>query len=172
MVREPNSDNMKKLPTFLFLAYFCLMMIVLGGTIFSVMVEYPNWFADVPSSLEATRNFYKVLHPGYFFQTFATLLLLTGIGFVITCWRLTPVRNLVLISIAMMIAIELLTFLYIYPRLWIMFGPDAASQTVDALRRAASEFTFADHIRTGMDIVASGISVAAMLKFFDGRREV
>ena len=162
---------MTKLPTFLFLAYFCLMMIVLGGTIFSVMVEYPNWFADVPSSLEATRNFYRVLHPGYFFQTFAPLLLLTGIGFVITSWRLAPARNLVLISVAIMIAIELLTFGYIYPRLWIMFGPDAASQTIDAMRQAAIDFTFADRIRTGMDVVASGISVAAMLKFFDGRRD-
>ncbi|MEP7147407.1 MAG: hypothetical protein ABI857_00805 [Acidobacteriota bacterium] len=37
-------------------------------TIFSVMVEYPNWFANVPSSLEAKRNFYKVLYPRYFFQ--------------------------------------------------------------------------------------------------------
>jgi hypothetical protein len=163
---------MKTLQTILFIAYFCLMMIVLGGTIFSVMVEYPNWFADVPSSLEATRNFYRVLHPGYFFQTFAPLLLLTGIGFVITSWRSAPVRNLVLISVAIMIVIELLTFLYIYPRLWIMFGPDAASESIDAMRQAATDFTFADRIRTGMDVVASGISVAAMLKFFDGRRDV
>lgn len=157
---------MKTLQTFLFIAYFCLMMIVLGGTIFSVMVEYPNWFADVPSSLEATRNFYRVLHPGYFFQTFAPLLLLTGIGFVIASWRLAPVRNLVLISIAIMVAIELLTFFYIYPRLWIMFGPDAASQTVEAMRRAASDFTTADRMRTAMGFVASGCSIGALFRFF------
>jgi hypothetical protein len=163
---------MKTLQTFLFIAYFCLMMIVLGGTIFSVMVEYPNWFADVPSSLEATRNFYRVLHPGYFFQTFAPLLLLTGIGFVIASWRLAPVRNLVLISIAIMVAIELLTFGYIYPRLWIMFGPEAGSQTIDAMRQAASEFTFADRIRTFMDLVATALSIAALFKFFDSRSEV
>ena len=163
---------MKTLQTFLFIAYFCLMMIVLGGTIFSVMVEYPNWFAEVPSSLAATRNFYRVLHPGYFFQTFAPLLLLTGIGFVVTSWRLAPVRNLVLISVAIMVAIELLTFFYIYPRLWVMFGPDAASKTADAIRQAASDFTTADRIRTCMDLFASGISIAALLKFFDARREV
>ena len=40
------------------------MLIILGGTIFSVLVEYPNWFANIPSSLETTRNFYKVFHPG------------------------------------------------------------------------------------------------------------
>jgi hypothetical protein len=163
---------MKTLQTYLFVAYFCLMMVVLGGTIFSVMVEYPNWFVDVPSSLEATRNFYRVLHPGYFFQTFAPLLLLTGIGFVIAGWRIAPARNLVLISVTIMIAIELLTFFYIYPRLWIMFGPDAASHTADVMRQTASEFTLADRIRTSMDLIASALSIAALFKFFEGRREV
>ena len=160
---------MKTLQTFLFTTFFCLMLIILGGTIFSVMVEYPNWFANVPSSLEATRNFYKVLHPGYFFQTFGPLLLLTGIAFVIAGWRIAPVRNLVAVSVLIFIAIELLTFLYIYPRLWIMFGPDAALQTVDVMRQAASDFTFADRIRTGMGFVASGISIAALFKFFKFR---
>lgn len=163
---------MKKLQTALFIAYFSLMMIVLGGTIFSVVVEYPNWFADVPTSLESTRNFYRVLHPGHFFQTFAPLLVVTGIGFVIAGWRTVPVRNLVLITVVIMIAIELLTFFYIYPRLWIMFGPDAASQTVDAMRNAACDFTAADRVRTFMDLVASALSIAALLKFFDARREV
>lgn len=157
---------MRKLQTVLFVAYFCLTMIVLGGTIFSVMVEYPNWFANVPLSLEATRNFYKVLHPGYFFQIMGPLMLLTGFGFVIAGWRMSSARNLVLMSVGIMIAIELLTFLYIYPRLDVLFGPGAPSQSIDALRQAASEFTFADRIRTGMDVLASVFSVAALCKFF------
>ena len=146
------------------------MMIILGGTIFAVMVEYPNWFANVPASLETTRNFYQVLHPGYFFQIFGPLMLLSGIVFVAAGWRIAPVRNLVLVSIAIFIAIELLTFFYIYPRLGIMFAPDAAKQSVEVLQRAGSEFTFADRIRTFMDFVASGISIAAMVRFFRTRQ--
>lgn len=141
-------------------------MIVLGGTIFSVMVEYPNWFADVPSSLATTRSFYAVLHPGFFFQIFGPLMLLTGIAFVIAAWRAKSVRNLVIVSVAIMIAIELLTFAYIYPRLSIMFGPDAAFQSVDAMRLAASQFTTADRIRTAMMFVASGFGIAALFRFF------
>jgi len=158
---------MRKLQAALFVAYFCLTMVVLGGTIFSVMVEYPNWFANVPVSLEVTRNFYKVLHPGYFFQITGPLMLLTGIGFVIAGWRMSSARNLVLISVGIMIAIELLTFFYIYPRLDVLFGPESASQSIDALRQAASDFTFADRIRTAMDVLASAISVGAMFKFFE-----
>jgi hypothetical protein len=141
-------------------------MIVLGGTIFAVMVEYPNWFASVPSSLDATRNFYKVFHPGYFFQTMAPLALLTGIGFVVTGWRIAPTRNLVLTSLIVLVAAELLTFFYIYPRLGIMFGPDAASQTVEALRQAGEQFTAADRIRTGLAFIANGLAVAALLRYF------
>ncbi len=157
---------MKTLQTFLFTAYFCLMMIVLGGTIFSVMVEYPNWFANVPSSLTATRNFYAVLHPGYFFQIFGPLMLLTGVAFVIAGWRIAQTRNLVLVSIVIMIGIEILTFVYIYPRLGMMFGPDAASQTIDAMQQAAHQFTTADRIRTALMLIASGIGIAALFRFF------
>ena len=156
---------MKRLQVTLFVAYFCLMMIILGGTIFSVMVEYPNWFANVPASLDATRNFYKVLHPGYFFQTMAPLFLLAGLGFLIAGWR-TSARNLVLISVLVMVAAELLTFLYIYPRLNILFANESATQAVEVLKQAAREFTTADQIRTGLGVVASGLSIAAMLRFF------
>src|SRR3982751_1724806 len=132
---------MKTLQTFLFTAYFCLTLIVLGGTIFCVIVEYPNWFADVPSSLEATRSFYKAFNPGYFFQTMAPLSLLTGIAFVITGWRIAQARNFVLISLAALVAAELLTVIYIYPRLNVLFyGPSVASQSVEALRLAAQQF--------------------------------
>lgn len=144
-------------------------MIVLGGTIFAVLIEYPNWFANVPSSLEATRNFYKVFHPGYFFQTMAPLALLTGIGFVVTGWKIAPARNLVLASLVVFVAAELLTFFYIYPRLGIMFGPDAASQTVESLRLAGQQFTTADRIRTGLAFVANGLAVAALVKYFKQR---
>src|SRR5829696_8281313 len=125
---------MKTLQTWLFLAYFILMMIVVGGTIFATMVEYPNWFANVPTSLAATRNFYQVLHPGHFFQTFAPLFLLSTIGFLAIGWKLKPVRNLVLISFLSMLAAELLTFIYIYPRLGILFAPETAGHSVDLLR--------------------------------------
>lgn len=145
------------------------MMIVLGGTIFSVMVEYPNWFANVPSSLAATRNFYAVLHPGYFFQIFGPLMLLTGAAFVIAGWRIAHARKLVIVGIVITIAIELLTFLYIYPRLSIMLGPDAASQTVDAMQQAARQFTTADRLRTALMFVASGFGIAALFRFFQYR---
>ena len=156
----------KTLQTILFTAFFCAAMIVLGGTIFSVMVEYPNWFADVPASLRTTREFYKVLHPGFFFQIFGPLIVLMGIAFVIIGWPMVETRNLVIVSVAIMISIELLTFIYIYPRLSIMFGPDAASLTTEVLRRAASDFTTADRIRTVMDLIASGFAIAALFKFF------
>jgi len=162
---------MKTIQTILFTAYFCLVMIVLGGTIFSVLVEYPNWFASVPQSLEATRTFYKVFHPGYFFQIFGPLMLLTAIAFIIVAWRIAAARNLVLISIALFVSIELLTFFYIYPRLNILFGPDSASQAVEELRLASQQFTTADRIRTVLMFIASGSGIAALFRFFKHQYE-
>jgi signal transduction histidine kinase len=161
---------MKTLQTVLFVAYLTLVLILLGGTIFSVMVEYPNWFANIPSSLEATRNFYQVLHPGYFFQTVGPLSLLSGFGFVIAGWRIRPVRNLVLISLGMLIVAELLTFIYIYPRLNILFF-GIETHSINALMQAAAEFTLADQIRTGLGVLASALSIAALLRLFRERTE-
>ena len=162
---------MKTLQSILFTTYFCLVMIVLGGTIFSVLVEYPNWFASVPQSLESTRTFYKVLHPGYFFQIFGPLMLLTGIAFVVASRGVASVRNLMLVSIALFVSIELLTFFYIYPRLNILFGPDSPSQAIDVLSLAARQFTTADRIRTAGMFIASGFAVAALFRFFKHRYE-
>jgi hypothetical protein len=160
---------MERLRTSLFIAYFVLMIIIVGGTIFATMVEYPNWFANVPSSLAATRNFYQVLHPGHFFQTFAPLFLLVTIAFLVVGWRSTTVRNVVLISFVLMLAAELLTFLYIYPRLNILFAPETAGHTVDVLRQTANEFTLADRIRTILGFLAGGAGVAALPRFFKDR---
>ena len=151
------------------MTFFTLTMIVLGGTVFAVMVEYPNWFANVPMSVAATREFYKVLHPGHFFQTFGPLSLLSGIAFVVAGWRIKGARNTVLIALAIFVAIEMLTFLYIYPRLWILFGPDFVAQTPEALRQAAAQFTMADRIRTLMMLIASAFAVASLFRFFRDR---
>ena len=157
---------MKILQTVLFTVYLCLMLIILGGTIFSALVEYPNWFANIPSSLEATRNFYKVLHPGYFFQIFGPVSVLTGIGFVIAGWRISEARRLVTISLVLFVAIELLTFFYIYPRLNILFVTELGTQSIEALRLTAKQFTIADNIRTVLCFAANAFAIAAVFKFF------
>jgi hypothetical protein len=162
---------MRTTQTILFTAYLCLMMIILGGTIFSVLVEYPNWFANIPSSLEATRNFYKVFHPGYFFQIFGPLTVLSGIAFVIAGWRIAEASRLVAASVVIFVAIELLTFLYIYPRLNILFVSELGTQSVDALRLAARQFTIADNVRTGLCLIANAFAIGAMFRFFGNRYE-
>jgi hypothetical protein len=160
---------MKPFQTILFTAYLCLMLIILGGTIFSVLVEYPNWFADVPASLEATRNFYKVFHPGYFFQIFGPLSVLTGIAFVITGWRVGRAGKLVGVSVLLFVAIELLTLFYIYPRLNILFFSDLAAVSVETLRLTARQFTIADNLRTVLCVVANAFAIAAVFQFFKVR---
>jgi hypothetical protein len=129
------------------------------------MVEYPNWFSNVPYSLQATQDFYRVLHPGHFFQTFGPLSVLSAILFIIIGWRIAGVRNLVLVSLGLFIVIELLTFLYIYPRLSVLFDPSVMSQPLDAVKFAAGQFTIADRVRTLLMFVASGFAVAAAFRF-------
>ena len=92
--------------------------------------------------------------------------MLAGIGFVVVGWRIAGARNYVLICLAIFVGIEALTFLYIYPRLDIMLGPDSASQPIDALRVAAEQFTKADRIRYALSLIADAFAIAPVFPFF------
>jgi uncharacterized membrane protein len=160
---------MKTLQTVLFVVYLSLMLIILGGTIFAALVEYPNWFANLPESLAATRNFYKVLHPGYFFQIFGPLSVLSGLAFVIAGWRIVGARNLIAASVVLFVGIELLTFFYIYPRLNVLFIDEPGARPLEALQLAAQQFTTADNARTVLCFVANALAIAAVFRFFKYR---
>lgn len=153
----------------LIFAHFCLMMIFFGGVIFETFISYPNWFHNIPASLENTRNFLQVRNPGSFFQTVFPLSILTGIGFVIFAWKLKPARNFVLVSILLLICIEALTIIYIYPRIGVMIYEGTASHSVDFLKQTAQEFLMANNMRVVFISVAEVLSFLGLLNFIRHR---
>ncbi|NJN41824.1 MAG: hypothetical protein HC811_05940 [Flammeovirgaceae bacterium] len=50
--------------SFALLAYGAVM----GGNIYQIIVEVPNWSSDIPNSLISYRNSFHLTHPGYFFK--------------------------------------------------------------------------------------------------------
>jgi len=81
-------------------------------------------------------------------------------------WRIPGARKLVSVSVVLFVAIELLTFFYIYPRLNVLFVSDLGTQSVEVLRLTAKQFTTADNIRTGLCLLANAFAIAAAFKFF------
>jgi len=149
----------------LIFAHFCLMMIFLGGVFMENFISYPNWFHNIPTSLENTNNFYQVINPGAFFQTVFPLTILTGIGFVILGWKIKPARNLILISLLLLICTEVLTVIFIYPLIGIMLREGMAAHSVDFLKQTAHEFVRANQLRVAFFIIAEAFSFTGLWKF-------
>lgn len=163
---------MKKqtLRTIFIFAHFCLMLLFLGGVIFETFINYPNWFHELPASLEHTSRFFQVRHPGHFFQTVFPLALLAGILFVLLGWRARPARTFLLASLILLIVIEVLTIGYIYPRIGILLREGAATHSADSLRQTAQEFLRAHNIRLGFILLAETLSFIGFWQFI--RREL
>ena len=75
-------------------------------------------------------------------------------------------------SVALFVAIELLTFFYIYPRLNILFVSDVGTQSLETLRLSAQQFTIADNVRTVLCLFANAFAIAAVFQFFRHRYTV
>ena len=66
---------------------------VLGGNIYQIIAEVPNWNANIPESLVAYRKLYQVSHAGYFFQTFVPITILGLIAAIILLWNRPKAAN-------------------------------------------------------------------------------
>lgn len=42
--------------------------ITMGGNVYQLIAEVPNWSADIPNSLINYRNFFKITHAGLLFS--------------------------------------------------------------------------------------------------------
>lgn len=150
-------------------AHFCLLMMFLGGVFFETFISYPNWFHNIPASLEVVNNFFQVRNPGNFFQTILPLIILTGIGFVILGWKVKPARTFILVSLALLVCTEIVTIVYIYPRIGIMLREGTTVHSVDVLKQTAQEFLRANQVRIVFILIAEVLSFIGLWKFIQHR---
>jgi hypothetical protein len=151
--------------TILIFIHFCLMTIVFGGAIMETFINFPNWFHNIPISLDAAKNFLQVRNPGQFFQTVYPLAILTGIAFVILGWRIKPARNLILAAIVLSVGLEVATFAFIYPLLRTMIVDGTAVHSIEVLKQTAERFTTLNYLRMFFFLIGELLSLFGLWKF-------
>ena len=140
-------------------------MIVFGGAIMETFINFPNWFHNIPASLDAAKNFLQARKPGQFFQIVYPLAILTGIGFVILGWKIKPARNFILAALVLSVGVEILTFVFIYPMLRIMIVDGSAVHSADVLKETAQQFTTLNYVRMVFIFIAEMLSLIGLWKF-------
>jgi hypothetical protein len=135
---------MKKVCAFVSIA---LMATVLGVNVYNSIVDARSWGANIPDSIHAARNYFKVANPGVFFRVASPLNQLFALLTLVVCWK-TGKKVRLYFGFALLIAVltDVLTFAFFYPRNEILFlGADG---NVHALMKAWSEWSNVNWLRS------------------------
>jgi hypothetical protein len=152
------------------MAHLCLLMMVMGGAIFETFVNFPNWFRDVPGSLEAARAFFVVRNPGHFFQLLVPLAIITALVLVVAAWRYRFPRNLLLASLALMVLAEVGTLMRMYPLIRVLLQEGTSQHSVEQLRATGQLFLQLNSLRMAALVVAAfGLSLPAVTSLVRAR---
>ena len=126
--------------------------LLLGATWYETVVMAPNYERDIPASLALARQFLVRTTPAHFFRVIAPCAQFLTLLAAVLDWR-KPGDGAFLVALAVLIVADVITYVFHYPRLAIMFKSGDA-QDAGALRRAAREWAVGNVIRGVLLIVA------------------
>lgn len=137
---------------------------VLGANVYNSVVDVPNWGAKIPESLIAARSYMSVANPGNFFRIFSPLTAILAILSLIFAWRnFKGIRKYLITAIICMIAGDILTFAFFYPRNEIMFIKPLEGVDVSLLHRILWEWSWVNYLRSILVLVALLSSIKSLV---------
>jgi len=151
------------------LAYLWVMMILLGAIVLETFMVYPNIFHDPPRSLETGLEFMSVRAPSDFFPPLGFLSWITGIGALLSGWRVKSARYWILFSLIMIVCEGLVSMTVFWPRNEIMFIEGSAVHSAEFLRQTAQEFQTLHWSRLAFNTAASASIFVGFVQFYRQR---
>lgn len=141
----------------------CLAIIsigaLFGGSLYDSLVLAPNFRVNVPQSLEHLRQFMAVANPGSFFRFLAPLTQISILISLILGWKRPAGRRWWLIpALVLIVAGDVITFTFHYPRNAILFG-DPLHTPSETLEQAAREWAYGNYLRI---LLVGGAMVCAL----------
>ncbi|MGC0141763.1 hypothetical protein [Pseudactinotalea sp. Z1732] len=146
------------------LTYTWLQIMLFGGLVAETLLVYPNVFADIPRSFEATMEFMQVTDPGLLFPPFGAATILVGLIALVLVWRTRAVRYLLASSLAAFgLGNALFSVLFAWPRNVIMFEEGAQVHSVSYLEQIAQEFVLGHWVRLVASLITAILAGAGFL---------
>ena len=88
---------------------------ILFVNFYNSIVDAPNWGAQLPNSILATRQYFAVANPGSFFRVISPINQVLALIAVILCWKFKRERYIAIGILALAILADVFTFGYFYP---------------------------------------------------------
>lgn len=137
---------------------------LLGAAVYESIVNAPNFINGVPESLDHARRFWSLANPGSYFRIVAPATqLLTLLSLVLSWKRPAGRRGWLLAALLLVVAADVVTFTYHYPRNDLMFT-DPMSQSPETLERAAREWGAMNWARVVLCFTAVSSALVAHAK--------
>ncbi|PBJ10215.1 DUF1772 domain-containing protein [Flavobacterium sp. ACN6] len=153
---------------FILLASVAFASGILFVNIFNSIVNAVAYESNIPDSIIATRQFFKTVNPGTFFQIFSPATQVLALLALIIYWKKVPVsRSYLGIAFLFYLAADIFTFIYFHPRNDIMFLSEPLPDT-QILKRLASEWSSMNWVRSlvvFMGLVFSFVGVDKIYTF-------
>jgi hypothetical protein len=145
---------------------------VMGGNIYQIIAEVPNWSADIPDSLIAYRSSFHITHPGYFFQSIIPLTILCLITASILLWNRPKAANKwMLIVLGGVVLAEAFTGIYFLPKNFILFLNPLEGVSTDQLIQVSKQWQTANYLRM-LIVVATMLAFLKTYKVICSERNV
>jgi len=131
---------------------------VAGGMLYQLIVEVPNWSANIPGSLVTYREFFQVTHAGFYFQVMVPLTILCLVGATILLWNRPKSANLWMLAVlGGVIFTEAFTLIYFLPRIMVLFLNPLDVAAPDQLSAASAQWQTANYLRMVIVMATMGV---------------
>jgi uncharacterized membrane protein len=145
---------------------------ILFASIYNSVIDARSWGSDIPNSIGAAREYFKVTNPGVFFRLLSPANQVLALLVLILFWKSFPSVRLYLgVAFVLYVMGDVLTFAYFYPRNDIMFK-DAPLSDIALLKKTWSEWNKMNWVRTFIVLAGLVLSWLSLYKIFSGSRKL
>ncbi|RAK65186.1 DUF1772 domain-containing protein [Hymenobacter edaphi] len=153
MKTTPAPSLRRRLGYTLFSLAFISCGAVLGGSLYQLIAEVPNWSTNPAQELQAYQQFFRVSHAGYFFQALMPLTILSLGAATALLWNQgAAVRRLLLLVLAGLVLNEVFTLVYFMPRNLVLFVPSPNGVDAETVTTMAREWQMANYPRLAITV--------------------
>ena len=152
----------------------CISIAIASGVLFvniyNSLIDATSWGANIPGSLEITRQYFKNVNPGNFFRVFSPINQVFALISLLSFWKATPSHIRLYLGIALICYLlgDVFTFAYFYPRNDIMFKTTPLTE-IDKLKTAWSQWNKMNWVRSFIIFIGLVFSFISLNKILSLR---
>lgn len=133
---------------------------------YNSIVDTTAWGANIPQSIQTTRDYFQNVNPGSFFRVFSPINQALALLSLILFWKSSrSIRIFLIVAFLLYVLVDVFTFAYFYPRNDIMFKSDI-STNLENIKTALHQWVPMNWLRSFIIFVGLICSFISLHKIY------